>query len=333
MLQPIVSVIIPCFNEARSIQALLQALYDQSFPRTNLEILIADGLSTDETREVITQFQVTHPDMLILIVDNPKRIIPAGLNRAIELAQGEYIVRLDAHSVPYPDYIERCIEAITSGLGDNVGGVWEILPGADGWVPESIALAAAHPLGVGNALYRLGGKPQLVDTVPFGSFHRSLIEKVGGFNEQLLTNEDYEFNVRIKKSGGKIWFDPQIRSRYYARSSYVNLARQYWRYGFWKLRMLRKYPETIRWRQFIPPLFALSIPLLVFLGFVHPIFYKILVVEISIYLGVLLIVGLQSAGKNQKFLYSLGVPLAIIVMHLTWGYSFLWSLIIPYELD
>ncbi len=156
------------------------------------------------------------------------------------------------------------------GRGDNVGGVWEIQPGATTWIARSIAVAAAHPLGVGDAMYRLAATASEVDTVPFGSFRRTLIEQIGGYNESLLTNEDYEFNTRIRQANGRVWLDPSIRSVYFARSTFKELVRQYWRYGYWKWRMLRHFPDTVRWRQALPPLFVLSLVcLLLFRSFFH----------------------------------------------------------------
>jgi len=246
---PSVSIIIPCFNEQITICKLLEAIYAQTFPRLDLEVVVADGMSTDGTRAEIAAFIDSHPGLHIAVVDNLKRHIPAGLNSALKETRGEIIIRLDAHSMPYPDYVERCVADLEAGLGDNVGGVWEILPGADTWLGRSIAVAAAHPLGVGDAFYRHAGKPALVDTVPFGAFKRELLALVGFFDETLLSNEDYEFNARIRKTGGKVWLDPSIRSVYFARGSLPGLAKQYFRYGFWKWRMLQRYPDTLRWRQ------------------------------------------------------------------------------------
>ena len=155
-------------------------------PGTIWRSLIADGLSTDGTLDEIRSFHTSHPDLKITVIDNPRRTIPAGLNCALREAQGDTIVRVDAHSRPHPDYVERCVEALNSGVGDNVGGVWEIMPGGESWVARSIAAAAAHPLGVGDARYRLGGVAQPVDTVPFGSFRRSLVENIGYFDESRI---------------------------------------------------------------------------------------------------------------------------------------------------
>jgi succinoglycan biosynthesis protein ExoA len=249
------------------------------------------------------------------------------LNCALKEAQGEIIVRLDAHSIPYPDYIERSIADLEAGLGENVGGTWEIHPGAQTWVAHSIAAAAAHPLGVGDAFYRHADKPAFVDTVPFGVFKRELLALIGFFDESLLTNEDYEFNARIRKSGGKVWLNPSIRSVYFARPTLALLAKQYARYGYWKWRMLRRYPETLRWRQGLPPLFALSLIGGAVLAVFLPIFRVLLAAEILIYLIALGAAGIQAALKQKKVSLVVGLPIAIATMHIAWGMGFLWSMI------
>lgn len=326
---PIVSIIIPCYNEQNTIGELLAAINEQTYPRENLEVIIADGLSTDQTRQQVANFQVKHPGLDIQLVDNPKKIIPAALNQAIQASRGQIIIRLDAHSKPYPDYIARCVEALETNLGENVGGAWEIRPRHVGWIPESIAAAAAHPLGVGNALYRHASKSAYVDTVPFGAFKRELLALIGFFDENLLTNEDYEFNARIRKSGGKIWLDPSIRSVYYAQPTLSGLAHQYWRYGFWKWRMLRRNPETLRWRQALPPLFVLSLILGLLAGFAFPIIWGLLTIEVLFYFGVLLITSFITSIRKRKLLLTFGLPLAMATMHIGWGAGFIWSMIKP----
>ncbi len=324
---PLVSVVVPCYNEQDTIGLLLDALHNQSFPLAELEVVIADGLSTDRTREAIAAYQASHPELALRVVDNPRKIIPAGVNAAIRAARGEWIVRLDAHSIPKPTYIERCLAALQAGCGDNVGGVWEIRPGSAGWLAQSIALAAAHPLGAGDARYRVGGQAQAVDTVPFGAFHRSLLEQVGFFDETLLTNEDYEFNVRVRRAGGVVWMDPQISTVYFARSTLGALARQYWRYGYWKARMLRRYPETLRWRQLLPPLFTASLAGLGLLSLVWRPVGWLLAAEILAYTLALFTVGLRAAWQKRQPALAIGLPLAMGTMHLTWGSAFLWSFV------
>jgi cellulose synthase/poly-beta-1,6-N-acetylglucosamine synthase-like glycosyltransferase len=324
---PEISVIVPCYNEQATIHLLLQALYEQTYQRAKLEVLIADGMSSDATRASIAAFQQAHPGLVIRVIDNPRRIIPAGLNRALEAAQGEYIVRLDAHSIPQPDYLERCVQALKDGRGSNVGGRWDIQPGSTSWAARSIAAAAAHPLGAGDARYRYGTQAGAVDTVPFGAYQRELVERIGAYDETLLTNEDYEFNVRIRQAGGTIWFDPHIRTVYFARATFGALARQYWRYGYWKLRMLLKHPQTLRWRQALPAFFVAGLLIGGGLGLWLPGVLVGLAAVLGLYLFVLLLAGLQAAFRQRSPGLVLGLPLAIALMHVSWGAAFWWSLI------
>lgn len=324
-MKPTVSIIVPCYNEQATIRFLLDAILEQTYPRAQMEVVIADAHSQDKTRDVIAAFQTEHPDLPLRIVDNERRTIPSGLNLAIAASRGGIIVRLDAHSIPIPEYVERCVSALEAGKGANVGGVWMIRPGDEGWIAESISFAAAHPLGVGDAMYRLNAKEGAVDTVPFGSFRRELIEKIGGFDESLLTNEDYEFNTRVRRSGGVVWLDPQIRSTYIARASLAELAKQYWRYGFWKFKMLRRYPNTVRWRQALPPLFVLSLIVLILLSFFIQLAELVLLFEIIFYLLALTAAGIELSIRQRKPLLAPGLALAIAAMHISWGSGFLWS--------
>ena len=323
----LVSIIIPCYNEEATIRLLLEAIYRQTFPRKNLEVIIADGFSTDRTRVEIAAFQEENPDLIIRVVDNPKKIIPAALNRGLAAANGQYIVRLDAHSMPESNYVQLCIADLEAGLGENVGGVWEIRPGSNGWIARSIAKAASHPLGVGDALYRYTTQPSIVETVPFGAFRRDTFLRLGNFDESLLTNEDYEFNTRLRLQGGKIWLDPKIRSVYFSRPNLAALARQYWRYGYWKWRMLMRYPATLRWRQALPPLFTAS---LIILGLLSPWLWLARIglgIEIGLYMLVLLISSFQVAVQQKDIGLWFGIPLAVATMHIFWGAGFLWSLV------
>lgn len=314
---PTVSIIIPCYNEEMRIQTVLEAIFSQTYPRPLLDVTLADGHSSDGTRRKIDEFAAAHPSLRLQVIDNAARSIPAALNCAIRASQGEILLRLDGHSRPAPDYVELAVADLLAGQGDNVGGVWEIQPGGEGPMAAAIAVAAAHPLGVGDALYRHASRPALVDTVPFGAFRRSLVEKIGGFDETLLSNEDYEFNVRIRQSGGKIWLNPRIRSAYFARPTLLALARQYARYGFWKGQMLRRYPHTLRWRQALPPLFVLSLLALTGGSLLWPSAAWLLALELTLYLGILFFAGLK-AGEPL-------LPLPVMVMHLAWGGGFVWS--------
>lgn len=328
---PLVSVIIPCYNEQATIRLLLDAIHQQSFPCADMEVILADGLSTDQTMAEVARFQREVPDLLVVVVENARRNIPAALNCALNAARGEYVVRLDAHSVPARDYVERCVTALAAGLGENVGGVWEVRPRGAGMVQRAIAVAASHPFGVGDALYRYTNQAGYVDTVPFGAFRREVFEKYGRFDESLLTNEDYEFNARLRQQGGRVWLDPRIRSTYFARGSLKALVKQYWRYGYWKWRMLRRYPKTLRWRQALPPVFVLSLVFWLVLAVFWRPALALLGAELLFY-GVVLVVGtLPAARRLNELRLALIVPLAIACMHLSWGSAFLWSMIKNYN--
>lgn len=318
-MSPLVSVVIPCRNEEKTIHLVLEALFKQSFPLQDMEIVIADGLSTDGTRREIHAFSETHPALFIRLVDNPKQVIPSGLNIAIRACTGDLIVRMDAHSLPNPDYVQRCFDAHQEGKAENVGGVWKISPQNNSWMARSIAAAAANPFAVGDAHYRFTEKAAYVDTVPYGSYKRKLFDRIGYFDESLLANEDYEFNTRIRQSGGRIWLDPAIQCTYFARATFAALAKQYWGYGFWKAQMLKRYPETLRWRQALPPLFVLGLIVLALAGFFWHQAWLALAVVFGLYLVIQFVPAIKISLKNGDILLSLGVVLATLVMHFSWG--------------
>jgi succinoglycan biosynthesis protein ExoA len=321
-----VSIIVPCYNEADTIRLLLGAILKQSFPLKLMEVVISDAMSEDGTRKAINQFALENPGLSIQVVDNPQRTIPAGVNSAAAAARGKYLVRMDAHSVPDRDYIKNSIQLLKDGIADNVGGIWQIEPGGNTCIAKAIAAAAAHPLGAGDALYRIASKAAFVDTVPFGAFSKETFERVGRFDEKLLSNEDYEFNTRIRLAGGKIYLDPRIHSKYFARKTLSGLAKQYWRYGYWKYRMLKRYPQTLRWRQAMPPIFIFSLILLIILSSFLPIARIILTFGLSLYLLVLLLFSLIESIRKKEYCY-IEMIFALVVMHFCWGSGFLYSCI------
>jgi len=314
-----VTIIIPCRNEEKTIHLVLDALYRQTFPMEEMEVVIADGLSTDNTRSAIQAFTETHPGLKIRLLDNPKKNIPSGLNIAINAAVGEIIVRMDAHSLPNPDYVARMVSAIQSNIAENIGGVWDIKPRNQSWAARSIAAAAGNPLSVGDAHYRFTDKAAYVDTVPYGSYRRSLFDEIGLFDETLLANEDYEMNTRIRQAGGRIRLDPAIRCTYFARPTYRALAEQYWGYGFWKAQMLKRYPKTLRWRQALPPLFVLALMILSITGLIWRPPWVALAIILAIYLFIQLIPAVHIALKKKDPSLVFGIVLATLTMHLSWG--------------
>jgi succinoglycan biosynthesis protein ExoA len=327
MKRPEVSIVIPCRNERHTIGPLLEAIACQDYPTSDMEVVIADGRSTDGTLKVVESFAFAHRELDIRVVDNPGLSIPAGLNRAIRASRGEVVLRLDAHSKPDPDYVSRALEVLRRTEAANVGGRWRIKPSANTLIARSIARAVSHPVGAGGARYRTNGEAGPVETVPFGAFPRRWIERVGLFNEALLSNEDYEYNVRLRRAGGMIWFDPRIRTDYYARATLGALARQYARYGFWKARMLIRYPTSIHWRQVLPALFTFTTILLLILSFIWSWGRALIAVELALYAGICITAGVLEAVTEGDLGLALGFPLALWTSHLAWGLAFFWGLI------
>lgn len=324
---PRVSLIIPCYNEEIRITRLLQCLVDQTYPLEDMEVILADGMSTDRTRALIETFQKQHPLPKINIIDNPQRTIPAALNLAIKASSGKLIVRMDAHTLPAKDYVVLSVQAFDEGKGQDVGGVIDIAPGSDTWIGKAIAVATRHPLGVGDAKYRWAKIAGYADTVAFGTYARKTFDEIGFYDESLLVNEDYELNSRLRAAGGRIWIDPAIRATYYSRPDLSSLASQYFIYGFYKYRMLKRHPGTLRWRQALPPLFVLGIlMLLLFAAFWH-IAAILLLIVVAFYLFVLVAGSLPEVFKQRMPLLLLGIPLAIMTMHFLWGCGFWWSII------
>jgi glycosyltransferase involved in cell wall biosynthesis len=308
---------------------LLEALRVQTYPLHDLEVIVADGMSADGTRSILEDFGRRHSVPPLLIVDNPARTIPAGLNRALGAASGRIIVRLDAHSLPRPDYVAACVEALGRTGAANVGGAWDIRPGTDTAIARAIAAAAAHPLGAGDARYRTGGGEGAVDTVPFGAFARTWLERVGPYDESLLTNEDYELNVRLRRAGGVVWFSPRIQAVYFARPDLGSLARQYRRYGYWKGRMLRRDPVSLRWRQAIPPSLVATLLLTAAAAVWMPPAARLLGLESVGYAGLLVAAGVTAAIRRRDVALLFGLPAALATMHLSWGGSFWAGLLDP----
>jgi len=314
------STIIPCRNEAAHIEQLLESLAGQDFK--DHEIVIVDGQSTDSTSTLVDHYLTTHPGLPIKLIKNSRGTISAGLNLGIRQATGEIIVRLDGHSHPPADYLSRCVEVLETSGATMVGGAWSIQPGAPDVVAHAIACAVSSRLGAGDALYRLGSThlAQEVDTVPFGCFHRRTWEKLGGYDETLLSNEDYEFNLRVRRSGGRVYFDPRIRCDYFARTSLIALARQYSRYGWWKAQVLKRYPGSLRLRQALPLLWSGSGLILGGAAVLTPPIRLGVLLLWTAYLAVLILgAGSLTWQRRKGADFWLALMLAYLVIHFSWG--------------
>jgi succinoglycan biosynthesis protein ExoA len=322
-----VSVVIPCFNEQRFISAVLRNLANQ-YDRESYEIIVVDGRSTDSTRQVVEEFAKGNPELRIRLVDNPARNIPAALNLGIAAAAGEIIVRMDAHSVPSDGYVRRCVEHLSADKISVVGMPWHIKSGADSLTARAIALAVAHPFGIGDAQYRLQTlAPRLVDTVPFGAFRKSLWKELGGFNEDLLANEDYDFNYRVRKRGGQVLLDPAEHCDYYARVTLQELAGQYSRYGHWKAQMIKLHPRSLRVRHLVAPALVLYLLLFGLLSiWWSPAFWAFLAV-LGAYVLCSAFFALALAGRTREWKLFPIISASFFCIHGAWGLSFLRGLL------
>ena len=331
-----VSVIIPCYNEERFIGKALEYLADQYQPE-DYEIIVVDGMSEDQTREVVAEFQRSHPELTIRMVDNPARNIPHALNLGIAAARGEIIARIDAHAAPSSGYIRRCVEVLSEGNSAVVGMPCRVRPAEDTVTARAIAIAVSHPFGIGDAKYRLsvdtdseGATQEFVDTVAFACFRKSLWVELGGFDEKLFTNEDYDFNYRVRLRGDKVLLDRSECCDYFARATLAKLASQYLRYGAWKARMIRQRPRSMKWRHLVAPAFVASVVFLAAIGFWRGTAWKLLAFEIATYLAAAIVFAYQATRrKGEKFPVMLAMPLVFFTIHLSWGTSFLWGLATP----
>jgi glycosyltransferase involved in cell wall biosynthesis len=248
-----ISVIIPCRNEKAHIVAFLDSLLTQDLePDWRVEILVADGLSDDGTREALRQYGAKAPQ--VRMIDNPGRIVSTGLNAAIAEATGEIIIRMDAHTTYARDYIRECVRALRETGADNVGGPW--VAEGRGIIGRAIAAAFRSPFCMGGGKAHDAGYEGEVDTVYLGCWTRSVFDRAGLFDPDLVRNQDDEFNFRLRRNGGRIWQSPRIKSSYTPRASIAALFRQYLQYGFWKVAVIRKHRALASWRHAVPGLFV-----------------------------------------------------------------------------
>ncbi len=308
---PPVTIVIPVRNEVDAITNALAGIHSQDYPG-DIEIVVADGMSDDGTRQVLEGFEK------VIVVDNVDRITPAGLNRAIERASGEVIVRCDAHSVFPANYVRRAVEVLQATGADNVGGVQRAF--GDRPMQEAIAAAMSSPIGVGDARFHYGGAPGPVDTVYLGAFPRSVFERVGWFDETLTRNQDYELNIRIRSAGGIVYFDPDLVVDYRPRASLAALWRQYFDYGTWKRQVVSKHPASLRLRQLAPPL--LIVGLVMSAGIALAGWYVPAAVIPAAWVT-LLVAGTVWSTVSQRKASSLLFGLAAGTMHLAWGLGFM----------
>jgi glycosyltransferase involved in cell wall biosynthesis len=304
--RPTVTVVLPTYNEQQHLARTLDSVAAQTYPSI-VEVLVADGRSTDGTRVIAEQYAG------VRVVDNPDRIQSAGLNRALDAARGEIVVRVDGHCVLEPEYVEACVDALERTGAAMVGGGMHPEPSATrtSLAQRGIAAAMSSRIGAGPARFHVGGGSGWVDTVYLGAYRTADAHAVGGYDPALAVNEDAEFAIRMRSRGG-IWFEPAIRSTYTPRSTFASLARQFYRYGRGRAATARRHPSEVRPRQ-------LAAPVLV-LGLLSPRRREVALVYTALVLGR----AFQELRKDPEAAPALAI--ALPVMHLSWGIGFLGGL-------
>ena len=320
-----ISIICPIYNEEAHIVRCIDSVLQQDL-KEPYELLLVDGKSTDQTVSIIQPYLKSHP--FIYLLENPKRTAPCAMNIGIAHAQGEIIIRIDAHSeYPY-DYCSRLVDALqTLPNAENVGGVFYCTPLKNSKVSEAICSVLSHPLGVGNGSFRIGAKEiKEVDTVPFGCFRKSIFEKVGLYNEKLTRNQDIELNERIRKLGGKIYLLPDLQIKYKARSTYSALARNNFDNGLWNILTLyytRNF-SALSLRHFIPLLFVLSLIVPTLMMLVNPLVGILSAFSLFVYL--ILIIGVSVKLNIEKRCGIFRLVLAFFSLHFSYGWGSLMGL-------
>lgn len=313
----LVSVVIPIRNEERYIEDCLNSLLEQDFPKDQMEVILIDGMSEDNTVNIINEFRRNYP--FIELLQNPKKIIPVSLNLAIKQAKGEFIIRMDAHSWYASDYISKCIEFHQKVNAENIGGPTLV----KGNNPCQRAVAAAYysSFALGGGKQHIKGYEGYSDTVSFGSFKKETAENLGCFDERLIINEDDDFNFRLIKSGGKVFITPEIKSVYYPRDSYTSLFKQYFRYGFWKVAVIKKHKRPARISHIIPLLFFLFLTM----GLIGSLLFSwIRPIYLAVILLYLLLNGYFSFKNKHIVTFSGRLRLVLIhfILHFSYGIGF-----------
>jgi succinoglycan biosynthesis protein ExoA len=245
---PSVSVVVPVRNEAAHLERAVASILEQQYPEP-FDVCLAVAPSDDDTADVAARLAATNDR--VHVVANPAGVTPAGLNAAIGDTDGSIVVRVDGHAELSPGYIRRAVETMCRTGAVNVGGLQ--VPKPETPFEEAVAAANTSWIGTGGATYRVGGAEGPVDTVYLGVFDRAAGDAVGWFDETLIRNQDYELNIRLRKAGGEVWFDPELSVGYRPRGTWRALARQYYEYGWWKAEVLRRDPSSLRLRQLLPP--------------------------------------------------------------------------------
>ncbi len=317
-----ISIIIPVRNEEKYIKKCIDSILKQTYPKDLIEILIIDGMSEDSTRERINAYIAKGENIKLIL--NEKKIAPTAMNIGIKNATGDAMFILGGHSYLDPNYITECVETLNRTDADCVGGPISTI--GEDKVSRAISLAMSSSFGVGNALFRYSKKECYVDTLAFGMYRREIFNEIGLFDEELVRNQDDEFNYRLIKKGKKILLNPDIKSYYYSRASLKNLWKQYFQYGFWKVKVIQKHKKPASFRHLVPMSFVLSIIGTLIGSFIYsPVKYLLAIILGSYFIfNIFFTIKLAIKERASEVIY---IPLIFLILHLSYGFGFIFGII------
>ena len=317
-----VTIICPIYNEEKYIAQCIDSILEQDYPQKSMELLLIDGMSTDDTRVIIDHYTQKYPS--IRLIDNPERTVPYALNKGIIQSDSDVVIRIDAHCTYPKNYISTLVEELFALEADNVGGVWITEPAKDTATCHAIAIASSHPFGVGGSKHKIGAKAiEQVDTVPFGCYKRDVFKRIGLFDTDLTRNQDDECNARLIKAGGRIYLIPQLAIHYTARSSFAKMRKMYFQYGLFKPLVNKKLGSPATIRQFFPVLFVLGIIIGGLLSVACEWIRWLYTGVLLGYFAAGLYIGATCSEAKRKPLLALLLPYTFLNIHLSYGWGYL----------
>lgn len=320
---PSVSVVMPVLNEERHLRAAVQRILDQDYPG-EMDVTLAVGPSRDRTEDVAAELVASFDR--VRVVSNPSGSTPAGLNAAIAASYGEIVVRVDGHAMIPPDYVCTAVEVLERTGADNVGGI--MAAEGIGEFERAVAAAMTSKFGVGDASFHVGGQEGPALTVYLGCFRRSALERVGGYDESMQRAQDWELNLRIRESGGVVYFTPDMKVTYRPRHSLRALARQYHDYGRWRREVARRHPSTLSVRYLAAPVTVVGIGVGLIVGGVgvgtgHPALTAVGLAPAAVYLVGTLVASVGTGMRTRDLAITTRLPAVFATMHGAWGVGFL----------
>jgi len=322
--RPTVSIVIPARNEEQHIAACLQAILRQDYPADKLEVIVVDGCSTDATAQIARHILSSQTGIVWRVMENPERMTPVALNRGIEAATGDVIIRVDGHCDVATDYVSKCVEVQRRTGAGCVGG--HMRPLAHGYVGQAIAASHSSRFGLGGGKFHDPSFEGEVDTVYMGCWPRSVFTEIGLFDESLCRNQDIEFNARIRRHGDRVYLSPSIKSTYHCRSSFVSLVKQNLANGLWNVYTVLRSPGSLSLRHFVPLVFILALLLLGGLSYLLPAARVGLLAVLGLYAAATLTASVACALRYGLRLLPI-MPIVFAALHLSYGAGSLWGVI------